>query len=171
MYGDTNPGIANDPNGGLYGAGRFAYSINQFSSSLNATASGSALWSMVDYDAELSASVAAGNISYMTVTGPARFDAKGVRAFVLESGSNFTNVELLPQYTSTNGTAITFVYDKASSNFGANANGATLYYNVQPADNYRGDFEDNSGAGYPNAESTAADALAIPQINIQMKRK
>jgi hypothetical protein len=45
----------------------------------------------------------------------------------------------------------------------------TLFYNVQPADNYRGDFEDNSGAGYPNAESTSADQLAIPQINIQMK--
>jgi hypothetical protein len=26
-----------------------------------------------------------------------------------------------------------------------------------------------AGAGYPNAESTAADNLAIPQINIQMK--
>jgi hypothetical protein len=26
-----------------------------------------------------------------------------------------------------------------------------------------------AGAGYPNADSTAADNLAIPQINIQMK--
>jgi hypothetical protein len=44
MYGDTNPGAANNPNGGLYGAGRFGYSINQFSSSVDATASGSATW-------------------------------------------------------------------------------------------------------------------------------
>jgi len=173
LYGDTNPGASSDPNGGLYGAGRFGYSINQFTASVNATASGSATWAMIDYDATLSASMAAGNLSYMTVTGPTTagrtFDAKGVRAFVLESGSNFTNVELLPQYTSTNGTTITFVYDKASSNFGADADGATLYYNVQPEDNYRGDFEDASGAGYNNASSTAADALAIPQIDIKMK--
>jgi hypothetical protein len=40
MYGNTNPGAGTDPNGGLYGAGRFAYSINQFSSSLSPVASG-----------------------------------------------------------------------------------------------------------------------------------
>jgi hypothetical protein len=45
----------------------------------------------------------------------------------------------------------------------------TLKYNVQPTDDYRGDFEDASGAGYSNAESTAADALAIPSIDIKMK--
>jgi hypothetical protein len=174
MYGNTNPGASSDPNGGLYGAGRFAYSINQFSASLTPTASGSATWEMVDYTAELSASIAAGTTySYMTVTGPTTngrvFDAKGVRAFVLESGSNFTNVELLPQYTSTNGTTITFVFAKNATSLNATSAGSVLYYNVQPADNYRGDFEDNSGAGYANAESTAADQLAIPQINIQMK--
>ena len=52
----------------------------------------------------------------MTVTGPTRFDEKGVRAFVLESGSNFTNAEILPQYTSTDGTSVTFVFNKAASN-------------------------------------------------------
>jgi len=48
----------------------------------------------------------------------------------------------------------------------------TVFYNLQPADNYRGDFEDQSSAnrgGYPNADSSTADPLAIPQINIQMK--
>jgi hypothetical protein len=170
MYGNTNPGTSTDPNGGLYGAGRFAYSINQFSSSLTPTASGSATWAMVDYDAEKSASIAAGTTySYITVTGPTRFDSKGVRAFVLESGSNFTNDVLLPEYTSTNGTTITFVFQKSAALLNTSSALSTLYYNLQPADNYRGDFEDNSGAGYPNAESTSADALAIPQINIQMK--
>jgi hypothetical protein len=33
MYGDTNPGADVDPSGGLYGAGRFGYSINQFTAS------------------------------------------------------------------------------------------------------------------------------------------
>ena len=180
MYGDTNPGAANNPNGGLYGAGRFAYSINQFSSSLNPTASGSinpatsSLWALVDYDAEISASIAAGGAySYMTVPGPTNaagaqiFDAKGVRAFVLASGSNFTNSELLAQYTSTDGTNITFVFEAAATNMSATSADAVLYYNVQPFDNTRGDFEDASGAGYPNAQS-AAD-IAIPQIDIKMK--
>jgi hypothetical protein len=33
LYGDTNPLNGGDPTNGLYGAGRFAYSINQFSAS------------------------------------------------------------------------------------------------------------------------------------------
>jgi hypothetical protein len=173
MYGNTNPGAGTDPNGGLYGAGRFAYSINQFSSSLSPVASGSATWAMVQYDANLSASIAGGvTYSYITVTGPTAagrvFDPKGVRAFVLESGSNFTNDNLLPQYTTTNGVTVTFVYTKANT-FLTTASTGTLYYNVAPADNYRGDFEDASGAGYTNAESTSADQLAIPQIDIKMK--
>ena len=175
MYGDTNPGANNDPNGGLYGAGRFAYSINQFTSSaLTPTASGSATWEMVEYANELSASISAGaTYSYITVTGPTgagrKFDPKGVRAFVLESGSNFTNADILPQYTTTNGTTITFVYAKNKSLMNATSGDAVLYYNVQPTDNTRGDFEDASGAGYYNAESTTADQLAIPQIDIKMK--
>ena len=168
MYGDTNPAGGANPNGGLYGAGRFAYSINQFSSSLTPTASGSATWDQVDYDAELSASISAGDVySFMTVTGPTRFDAKGVRAFVLASGSNFTNTELLAQYTSTDGTSVTFVFEADAANMSATSADALLYYNEQPADNARGDFEDASGAGYPNAQS-AAD-IAIPQIDIKMK--
>ena len=173
LYGNTNPANGADPSQGLYGAGRFAYSVNQFTASVNAIASGSAEWSMVDYSAELSASISAGaTYSYMTVAGPTdagrTFDAKGVRAFVLESGS-FGAANLLPQYTSTDGTSITFVF--AGNKTGMNADSAlsTLKYNVQTADKYRGDFEDASGAGYSNAESTAADALAIPSIDIKMK--
>jgi hypothetical protein len=173
MYGNTNPANGADPNGGLYGAGRFAYSINQFSSSLSPVASGSATWAMVQYDATLSASIAGGaTYSYITVTGPTAagrvFDPKGVRAFVFETGSNYTNENLLPQYTTTNGVTVTFVYTKAATALTTSSTG-TLYYNVAPADNYRGDFEDASGAGYTNAESTSADQLAIPQIDIKMK--
>ena len=170
MYGDTDPGAANDPSGGLYGAGRFAYSINQTSSVLTATSSGSATWAQVDYDSEKSASISAGTTySFVTVTGPTRFDAKGVRAFVLESGSvHFTEGNLLPQYTSTDGTNITFIYNAGIANGGANGfNNATLSYNLQPTDNNRGDFEDVSGGGFPNAQSTSD--IAIPQIDIKMK--
>jgi hypothetical protein len=173
MYGNTNPTNGADPSQGLYGAGRFAYSVNQFSASANAIASGSAEWYMVDYANELSASIAAGSTySYITVTGSVvdgrKFDAKGVRAFVLESGS-FTAANLLPQYTSTDGTNITFVFNGNKTGLNAASALGRIWFNLQPADNYRGDFEDASGAGYANAESTSADQLAIPQIDIKMK--
>ena len=172
MYGQTNPNASTDPNGGLYGAGRFAYSINQFSASLSSAASGSATWAMVQYSADLSASIAAGTTySYVTVTAPTNADFKGVRAFVLESGSNFTNDNVLPQYTTTNGSTVTFVFNKAATTLMPTGS-YTLFYNLQPVDNNRGDFEDRATAGYggyPNSESTSADQLAIPQIDIKMK--
>ena len=188
MYGNTNPGSSTDANGGLYGAGRFAYSINQFSASSTLTQTvRQATWKDVQYNAELSASIAAGtnysaitvNISSLTGSGHTNPDMKGVRAFTFLSGSEpgivATTSSILPQYTYVTGSSneqIVFVYYAPSSSFASLSPAAgqyTLYYNVQPSDNYRGDFEDASGAGYANAESTSADPLAIPQIDIQMK--
>jgi hypothetical protein len=188
LYGNTNPANGANPTNGLYGAGRFAYSINQFSASLQVSRS-IATWADVEYDSTLSASVAAGDYSKVTYfvgtgTNATRPDFKGVRAFVPGSGSVTaplaeTYTRLLPQYTTTDGSStITFIL---SGSWLANVAAAgipgtgsvvtanTLFYNFQPADNNRGDFEDNQGAGYPNAESITADQLAIPQINIQMK--
>lgn len=162
MYGNTDPGVATDANGGLYGAGRFGYSVNQFSSA-SAYVTGSAGWSNVNYDAELSASVAAGDLLTVTVPAPTRADLKGVRAFAF-SGSDANPNFLLPQYTSTDGTNVTFVF--ASGSGVVNGTG-TLFYNLQPTDNNRGDFEDASGAGYPNAASGAD--IAIPSIDVKLK--
>jgi hypothetical protein len=183
LYGNTNPANGGDPTNGLYGAGRFAYSINQFSASVVTTVT-TASWASVEYSNELSASIAANEFTAVTVTSPTTADFKGVRAFVLASGSETaplaaTTARLLPQFTTTDGTFITFIYSGSMS--GANAvspiPGAAddsttfniLFFNKQPVDNNRGDFEDASGAGFANAESSAADNLAIPEINIQMK--
>jgi hypothetical protein len=165
MYGDTNPGANVDPNGGLYGAGRFGYSVNQFTTG-STFVTASVQWADVEYTAELSASL--GDLRKVTVTVPTNADFKGVRAFVL-SGSTANPAFILPQFTSTNGTNnATFIF--ASGSGAVNGTG-TVFYNVQPTDDYRGDFEDQSGTagGFPNAQSTSGDQLAIPQINVQLK--
>jgi len=177
LYGNTNPGAANDPSQGLYGAGRFGYSINQKSASLSGTVT-RATWEQVEYAAELSASIAAGvtysaltvNMSSLTGSGATSPDFRGARAFTATSASVATTLTILPQFTSVNGASVTFIHQVSSASF-ASPSPANVYvtYNVQPTDNFRGDFEANSGAGYPNAESTAADQLAIPQIDIKMK--
>jgi len=64
MYGNTNPGANSNPTNGLYGAGRFAYSINQFSASFQVSRS-AATWAQVDYNSDLSSSVVA---NYSAVT-------------------------------------------------------------------------------------------------------
>jgi len=174
MYGNTNPGAGADPSDGLYGAGRFGYSINQFSASLDVVDSGSATWAQVDYDAELSASIAAGNeYSFVTIAHTADMDLRGIRAF-LALGDHFTEADLVPQYTelsnaaglpTVNGTHITFV---AKANTGAfTANKVEVLYNKQPKADSRGDFEDAADAGYPNEQSNTT--LAIPSIDVKMK--
>ena len=171
MYGNTNPGPDANPSDGLYGAGRFGYSINQFSASCDSVASGSATWSDVDYDADLSASIAAGDeYSFITISGSqlTRPDMKGVRAFVATTGSNFAAGDLVPQYTKVadNGTDITFVFAADQANL-AGAAPCVVLYNQQPVSQHRGDFEDASGAGFPNAQSDTT--LAIPSIDVKMK--
>ena len=181
MYGVTDPGADKDPNGGLYGAGRFGYSINQFSASvglIEATAS----WADLDYDSELSASVAAGQFTKLTVSGSdlVRPDYKGVRAFILISGSTVDYFQpsadkMLPQYTrvggadDNGGSLIHFIFTGSVSTANVPSSSGTngIFYNQQPTDNHRGDFEDASGAGRPNAES--ATNLAIPQIDVKLK--
>lgn len=180
MYGNTNPGANLDPTDGLYGAGRFGYSVNQFSQSIALTAVSPVSWSDVDYDADLSASL--GDFVKVTVNGSnltKNPDYKGARAFFPISGSslglnwNFQDSidRLRPQYTKVVGTNIDFIMS-GSVNDGAvpkNAANGVVFYNAQPQADSRGDFEDAAGQGRPNAETTAADALAIPSIDVKMK--
>ena len=184
MYGNTNPANGGAPSDGLYGAGRFGYSINQFSASLTSAqvVHSAASWESVHYSTELSASIAAGN-EYQSVSVDVStlsdIDKKGVRAFALASASadgTFNDASaalVLPQYTEYDAgqDRVYFIQKGNVGDAGIIASNDTvvLKYNKQPVDNARGDFEDAAGAGRPNAESTAADALAIPSIDVKMK--
>jgi len=175
MYGNTDPGAGADASGGLYGAGRFGYSVNQFSASSTTTVA-TASWQQLDYSADLSASVAAGDFTSVSVTAASltRPDTKGVRAFTLSSGSatnpnaaSFAN--LLPQYTEYDGTDIYFIFSGSvgGADIPTAAGDGIVLYNQQPTDNHRGDFEDETGAGFPNNQSDTA--LSIPSIDVKMK--
>ena len=157
-----------DPSGGLYGAGRFGYSINEASIvSTKAAALSSTQFvtgsvshstpSLFQHDTEFqnafSASLAAGNIMTITVQS-ASFsdpDLEAVRAFKV-SGS--TVLGYFPQYTTTanNGSSITFVVS-------ASAAPATvgIAYEKQPTATSRGDFEDQGSN------------LDIPEINLELR--
>ena len=177
MYGNTNPGADADPSDGLYGAGRFGYSVNQFSASATAVV-GAASWEQLHYAAELSASVAAGGYSSVSIDASDLSDPDklGVRAFAISSGSSWSaasGAKLLPKYTEYDAgqDKIYFIFEGApgAADIPGNGDDAYVLYNKQPVDNARGDFEDAAGAGRPNAESTSADMLAIPQIDVKMK--
>jgi len=184
LYGARNangqfPFQTTDTTGGLYGAGRFSYSTNQFSASLPYTASKtnnsiwgtaavsnlsasiqSASWSSVNYDSTLSASAAAGRIYKLTVSASQlpNFDPDAVRAFYALSGS-VTVATSLPAftayvYTSAGSGSLSF-YFSSSANFadlgtaGGVADGIVFYFQKKTEDNARGDFEDPFGASLP----------------------
>jgi hypothetical protein len=167
VYGTTS-GSA-DATGGLYGAGRFGYSINQFSSSANATASGSATFADVNFESALSASAADGGIKYVTFTTASvsnDLNPVDVRSFVLLSGSYATTSTYLPHLTKIVGGNITF-YLTASTAAPPSMSNSVIYYNKKTADNNRGDFEDGSSYSVPNAIS--ASSIAIPEFNVDLR--
>ena len=164
-----------DPSGGLYGAGRFGYSINEATTAtLTATAAtvdatncatGSVSYSQTSvfqYDTEFqaaySASLVGGKIFTVTVSSASmtNHDAEAIRAFKI-SGSNILGY--FPQYTTANAanSQITFVVSAS-----AVPGNAVVTYEKQPTATSRGDFEDTTG-------SALADTTAIPEINLELR--
>ncbi len=144
--------------GGLYGAGRFGYTINDVTVGLDATVA-TASWADVNFDADLSASVAAGTLKKVSVAhADLNADFNGVRAFELVQSGSITANAYLPQYTKINGANIQFI---GSGNAGGvAAGGATLSYHKQPTDITRGDFEDRTADG---------TSIGIPEIELELK--
>ena len=181
VFGKTSG--SGDPTDGLYGAGKFAYSSNDFSTATLTTSSanvaagsttyqtGSVTLDDIDFEPDLSASVATGNrtdngLSKLTVavssmTNP---DLEGIRAFEV-SGSGFD--EYFPAYTSLNAaeTEISFIVRNSITGDVVNSVGAVVNYHKQPTDVTRGDFEATKTQVDANAESD----IDIPEIDIQMR--
>jgi hypothetical protein len=177
----TLPGLA-DQDQGLYGAGRFGYSLNETSSAFAASSSVTAsatFLGILQGDAQFSASVhnagegfgAIGD-EYYTVQVPlgtananfldADFDA--VRAWKITGGSSTEFAGYYPQYTRINGTNVEFLVSGASANIVADF---TVTYPKGPDNlNDRGDFEDGSSTA---ATSGQVSTLDIPEINVQLR--
>jgi len=160
----TKLGSTDSATGGLYGAGRFGYSINDQSiNHITATRAAVSSLSDVNFDANVSASVAAGEVFTLTTTNLYSasnaagnvFDANGVRSFTITGGSITT---YFPSLTSINGSEVTFVVS------GSNPASAslTVNYSVQPKDSNRGDFEDKT-------TTDSLSSIGIPEVNLELK--
>lgn len=143
--------------GGLYGAGRFGYTIND-STVAKAAAVATASLSDINFnlvDSAFSAAFAADKVKTLTVALPDDADFNGARAFDLaQSGSGFT---LYPEFTKVDGTDVVFVAKVAAANTIYGTVGSTLAYHKQPTDISRGDFEDRGSD------------LPIPEIELELK--
>jgi hypothetical protein len=144
--------------GGLYGAGRFGYTINNASSgTFNVGVGASTTLADIDFDlsnSTVSASYAAGTLETFTIGIPSDADFNGVRAFELTVQSGSSTATFYPQYTKKSGSTIKFV---GTTNFTTGVTTGSLAYHTQPTNINRGDFEDKGSN------------LAIPEIELELK--
>ena len=180
MYGNRNPTgqypfATPDTQGGLYGAGRFTYTTNQFTaSSVTATAT-SASWQSVGFNSNLSSSIVAGTVKALTISSftasvAPTADMDAVRGFFLISGSNVVAANTFAEYTTYDfpTDTVTF-YVTASTAQVPTLNAFTLFYNKRTVDNNRGDFEDGQTYSTTNAVGASGTTISIPEINISMQ--
>ena len=177
--GANNPSGSSAPFGvgGLYGEGRYDYSINNANTVVltldpaNATTkytTGSVSYKDVNFNQEFSSSLS--DITKVTVTNSDLVggDLKAVRSFNITGSAGFDAdlLHLIPQFSKDNGDGTsTFLVSGsialAASGFVA-ANTLQVVYSKQPTESDRGDFEDTAG-------NATADTLAIPEVDLQLK--
>ena len=171
LYGaNATTNVTDIASASLYGAGKFGYSSNQFSASVAAVTGSATTWFDFNNDADYSSSFS--TYKRVLVPLPTNVDVNAIRSFVITSGSTVTTAQNLQTFTVptdiTNATASFFITASALTNAtGSSVGTFQLFYSVAPTAGARGDFEDASGAGFPNAQS--ATAIAIPEINVQLK--
>jgi len=158
-----------DATEGLYGAGKFGYSVNDTSLTVTTSSYSTASVNFSDVDFEPTLSSSLTNLRQIIIAKSAftNPDLDGVRAFEI-SGSGDTALDAAyPAYTKTTGSNIAFVVDPTSvltesSIFGSGSS-LTFKFHKAPTDTTRGDFEATaSGTG---AESDAG----IPEIDIALR--
>jgi hypothetical protein len=180
VFGVTN--TTGDPSQGLYGAGRFGYSIANTSSiglisgsgvSATVYTTGSVNASDYNYDTRFfntySASLAAGFVKTLTVASSSipNFDTEGVRAFNVSSSTGVITV--FPQFTRVNSdnSQILFIVSGSAAALFSTTSVMTVFYEVQPTAANRGDFEAGNS---PYGQTQGIDAnINIPEINVEMR--
>ena len=178
LYGGTSAaklGSTNAAQNGLYGDGRYAYSVNDQSAIVSfATAAKVTSLADLNFDSSLSASMAAGNLYKITLASASvaalSADTNAVRSFYVSgslqggtSGSINTYYPALTTYSS-NGQVSLIV---SSSVLASGSTSATigLVYSVQPTATSRGDFEDRDPINNPSGGTN----LNIPQVDLELK--
>jgi hypothetical protein len=160
--------------GGLYGQGRYSYSVNQVISDALATdiSAGKPTYKDLNFSQEYSASL--GRDELWTVAVPnagLNADLKAVRSFSLSGSAAEIGLGgfkgILPEFTKIVGigeaSSTRFVFSGSSAANTAVGSGTIgLIYSKAPTEADRGDFEDATG-------NATVDSLTIPEIDLQLR--
>lgn len=186
VFGVTNPnrGTGADygwstPNEGLYGPGRFGYTINDYTSSAIASNGGSASstnWvsaslsaSDYNFNSEFSQSLIVGGsrvhkilVSTASLENP---DLNGVRGFTLSNGTGTLVYEVYSEFTKYNKSTGTIQFLISGSAMATASQTLVVNYHKQPTSTTRGDFE----ASKTQAGTAIDTPLDIPTVNLEMR--
>ena len=177
LFGGTNAtgsaanfGRTDAATGGLYGEGRYGYSVNDASVAASTTAQASASWVDLGFDANYSQSVAdvvttGRQIAKLTIPKAnisATADTEAVRSFQV-GGVHST----LGQFNYVSGTNVVLFVSASLTQRAALANAGTaaVVYSEVPVAYDRGDFEDSTA----NSAGNTTTALDIPEIDLELK--
>ena len=175
LYGDKTGAedpFGNTNAGGLYGSGRFGYSIQNTQSLNIVSTAATATWADFNVSGEYSASfadysaitVAQADLPFGDFTGVKGFQLfDGTLTGVVPTGSDGSIAGLqLSEFTAVSGTDVVFIVKTTDI---TDPTDVAVNYQIQPQDNNRGDFE----AGNPNPNAFNETNQVIPEINIQMQ--
>ena len=156
-------GSTNVASNGLYGEGRFGYTVNESTTDIGngSLTIASASWAEVNYDASLSASVADGSLAKISFahSGLTRPDLDAVRSFHI-SASDFSVADgYYPAHSKISGANAIFFAKTAGLLF---ADDLQVKYSEAPIAENRGDFEDQ-------APSEPATDIGIPEVDLELK--
>ncbi len=158
---------------GLYGAGRFGYSVQDSTDTATVSAA-SASWLDIGYDTAISASstdvlkkIAIPTSSLVDANSlPA--DLEAVKSFTI-SGAKITGSltynHLTAVSASTAGEYVVFVVKEGAAGAIAGSTTYTVGYSVQPSSYNRGDFEDRNPIEGPSSGTN----LDIPEIDLELR--
>jgi hypothetical protein len=183
-------GSTNAPAGGLYGPGRYGYTVND--QTVNSIACTVASTSLADINFDTgNSSYAAGRLFTLTTSGlyaavlagsSSAPDYNAVRSWTISSSvagnvghSNVSGiVTYFPGFTRVSGTDVVFVVSSSVGGFtvggiGERSATASLNISLQPRDNNRGDFEDKLGASTDATDTGLNKDIGIPEVNLELK--
>jgi hypothetical protein len=167
LFGVTS---ADEASGGLYGAGRFGYSLNETSSTAASTTTGSLAGSgSVNFDSLFTDSLTSYKRITVATSSLPGLDPLAIRSFTLVSGSTpIANYAAFTQLNTTANGSIDFVIASAAVTTGSFD--LTVKYSKQPTDISRGDFEDtNPFKGSGASGINQGTDIDIPEINLEMQ--
>jgi len=169
IYGKTGPNspsgsVAPFGEGGLYGAGRYGYSVNLTqSAAVSLTTNAIASDKDIDFDSEISASSAPGTLFKVSgdIGSLLQADNTSVRSwnFALTPAAGTFN-SVLGEFSSVSGNTLNLIVSASGVN--AATGSFTIDYVKENTAGNRGDFEDRVG-------DATSDSLSIPEVNLEMR--